>query len=90
MPPVKKISKQKQVCKPVKRKRTTPASADTDSEADDEGEPSLQMVIANIGAILNTLTTRMEGFEIQRATHDDTAALHLQYPLVPDADICPA
>ena len=48
------------------------------------------MVIANMGTILNTLTIRMEGLEMQRATQDDTAALHLQYPSVPAADIRPA
>ena len=40
--------------------------------------------------MLNTLTIKNEGLEMQRATQDDTAALPLHYPSVPDADIHPA
>ena len=46
--------------------------------------------MANMGAMLNTLTTRMEGVQKKKDTQDDTTASLLQYPSRPDADTRPA
>ena len=90
MPAIKKVAKQKQAHKDVKKKCPTPAAAGTDGTKDDEGEPSLHVVMANMGVMLNTLAARMEGLEKKRDTQDGTTASHLQYPSRPDAAISPS
>ena len=71
MPPIRKVSKQKLLCKTGKMKQPTPAVADTDGTTDDEGEPSLCVFMANMGTMFNTLTTRIAGLEKKRDTQDE-------------------
>ena len=49
--------------KAVKRKQSLIVYSDTEGTTKDEEEPSLWDMIANIGAMLTNMTTRMEGYE---------------------------
>ena len=52
---------------------------DTDGITEEEGEPSLQVMMAAVGDILATLTIRMEGLEKQKGIQYDPATSHTLY-----------
>ena len=89
MPPIK-VSKQKLVNKAGKKKQPTPVASNSDGITDDEGEPSLCVFMANMGIMLNNLTTRIEGLEKKKDTEGDTTSSHLLYTSRPEISTSPA
>ena len=53
----------------------------------DEEEPSMRMMMTNMGALLNTLNTRMEGFEKRQGHMESTASSHMLFAAPPEAKI---
>ena len=67
------------VRKTGKKKQPPPVDTDTEGITEDEGEPSLWVMMATMGAMLTTLTTRMECLEKKQRTQDDTGTSHMFY-----------
>ena len=56
------------VYKAGKKKRPPSVDTDTDGTTEDEGEPSIRVMIIAMAAMLDTLTIRMEGLERKQIT----------------------
>ena len=67
-----------------KKKQPLPVDTDTKGIAQDEGELSLQVMMATMGAMLTTFTTRMVGLEKRQGAHDDTATSHMLCTALPE------
>ena len=78
------------LCSASKKKQLPPVNTDTDVTTGNEGESSLHAVMANMGAILKTLNTRIEDLEKKQDTHVDTATSHMLYTSRPEVSTSPA
>ena len=72
--------------KAVKRK-SQPLNIQSDTEwtTGDEEEPSLRLMMSNMGALLSTLTTTMEGFERWQDHMEGAAVSNTVYTAPPGA-----
>ena len=67
-----------------KKKQPSTVDSDIGGITEYEGEPSLWVMMATMGDMLTTLTTRMEGLEKKQWTQDDTATAHMLYTARPE------
>ena len=65
------------VSKAGKKKRPSSVDTDTDIFTEDDGEPSLWIMMAAMGPMLATLTTRIEHLEKNKGTQDNPATSHM-------------
>ena len=62
--------------------------ADPEWISGDEEEPSIRSMMSNMGALLSTLNSRMEGFERWQDHMDGTAASHTVFTAPPGPSTC--
>ena len=89
MPPKNKTRKvattvTKKMGKALKRK-SQPLNVQSDTEwtTGDDEEPSLRLMMTNMGALLSTLNTRMESFERRKDHMEGAAVSHTVYTAPP-------
>ena len=72
--------------KAVKRKsQPLNVQSDTERTTGDDKELSLRLMMSNMGALLSTLNTRIEGFERQQDHMEGAAVSHTVYTAPPGA-----